>query len=200
MSARSIVIKIGGSLYDLPDLGRRLSCFLAELDSSRLLLVPGGGPTVEAIRQLDSCHRLGEDASHWLALQALSVNARFLVQLLLESRAELMSELVELPGAWERRALPILDPFPFALANDACSDRLPHSWETTSDSLAARVATVAGVHRLVLLKSCDLPADMTWAEATRRGLVDKHFAAILASISPRLQEIKVVNFRHWQPR
>jgi aspartokinase-like uncharacterized kinase len=195
-----MVIKVGGSLFDLPDLGPRLSRFLAELGSPRLLIVPGGGPTVEAIRQLDRHHRLGEEASHWLALQALSLNARFLAHLLREHSAAITGELVELPGLWERRALPIVDPFPFALADDACPGRLPHSWETTSDSLAARLANVTGIGRLVLLKSSALAAGMNWTDAARHGLVDTNFAAIADSISSPALEIQVVNFRHGQLR
>ena len=60
------VFKVGGSLFDLPDLGQRLA-WLAEAQLSTVLLVPGGGPTAEIIRNLDRRHRLGEEAAHWLA-------------------------------------------------------------------------------------------------------------------------------------
>ena len=45
------VIKLGGSLLDLPDLGVRLTRFLHELtpQDSSLILV-GGGPIVDAVR------------------------------------------------------------------------------------------------------------------------------------------------------
>ncbi len=38
----SIVIKVGGSLFDLPDLASRLTEFLNALDRRQWLLVPGG--------------------------------------------------------------------------------------------------------------------------------------------------------------
>src|SRR5437763_17043375 len=79
MTAPLRIVKVGGSLYDLPDLGPRLRAWLGP---TRTLIVPGGGPTVEAIRVLDRVHGLGDEAAHWLALHALSVNARFLARLL----------------------------------------------------------------------------------------------------------------------
>ena len=51
------------------------------LAGKNILLIPGGGPTADAIRTFDKAHGLGEEASHWLALHALALNAHFLVNL-----------------------------------------------------------------------------------------------------------------------
>src|SRR5687768_7883128 len=75
MSRRWQVVKVGGSLYDWPALSIRLTMFLQKLDKAPVLVVPGGGATADAIRQFDQVHRIGEVAAHWLALQALSINA-----------------------------------------------------------------------------------------------------------------------------
>src|SRR5207248_2464665 len=77
----SLVVKVGGSLYDLPDLGPRLHAFLRSLDRPEVLLIPGGGPTADVVRDLDRRHGLGEETAHWLALHALAVNAHFLAAL-----------------------------------------------------------------------------------------------------------------------
>src|SRR5262249_50260144 len=53
---------------------------------------------------------------------------------------------------------------------------LPHCWEVTSDSLAARVAVVAQARQLVLLKSGSIPEAMSWVEAGRGGYGDAYFA------------------------
>src|SRR5437870_4383113 len=73
-----VIVKVGGSLYELPDLRERLRAWIAQIGAARVLLVPGGGMTAEAIRAFDRVHQLGEEASHWLAIRTLSVNARFL--------------------------------------------------------------------------------------------------------------------------
>ena len=79
----------------------------------------------------------------------------------------------------------------FAVADEAMPGRLPHSWAVTSDSLAVRVAQVAGIRKLVLLKSCDVPASGQWSEA-----VDAAFADSLAAAGPAL-EVTMINFRQW---
>jgi aspartokinase-like uncharacterized kinase len=177
-----IVVKVGGSLFDLPDLGRRLALWLPP--SRDVLLVPGGGPTADAIRRLDSVHRLGQERSHWLALGALALNARFLAGLLPGAA------VVEDPCLQEGTA--VLDALAFARADEGWPGRLPHTWDVTSDSIAARAAVVARAGELVLLKSAALPAGVDWVEAARLGLVDPHFAATAAPLGG---PVRVVDFR-----
>ena len=76
------ILKVGGSLYDLPDLGSRLQPWLSQAKSTDIILVPGGGVTVDVIRDFDRIHRLGEKRAHWLALYAMRLNAEFLAKLL----------------------------------------------------------------------------------------------------------------------
>src|SRR5262245_33378494 len=76
-----VVVKVGGSLYDLPRLGVHLRAWLDQLETRRVLLVPGGGATVEAIRSLDRLHSLGQKCAHGLALQAMGLNAHVLMHL-----------------------------------------------------------------------------------------------------------------------
>lgn len=186
LSAALVVVKVGGSLYDLPDLGRRLRAWLARLDAAQVLLVPGGGATADAVRAFDRRHALGEEAAHWLALRALTVNAHFLQTLLPGA------EVVAQPSA--RGALSVLDAYAFGRADDGLPGCLPHCWDVTSDAVAARAAVVARAERLVLLKSVTVPAGLAWEEAERRGLVDAWFARVLAQ-SPGTLTVSAVNFR-----
>ena len=116
-----IVVKVGGSLFDLPDLGRRLRDFLADLPDNDRLVVPGGGATADVVRAYDHRHGLGEEASHWLALRACSLNAHFLAVLLPEAH------IVPQP----RCGLNILDPLAFALEDEGREAALPHTWDAT---------------------------------------------------------------------
>jgi 5-(aminomethyl)-3-furanmethanol phosphate kinase len=181
-----IVVKVGGSLFDLPNLRSRLRQWLTELGDANVLIVPGGGATAEAIRALDRTHQLGEGAAHWLAIEALSVNARFLQALLPEVR--LFGDfLPEVQGH-----LFLLDALPFFQADEARHDHLPHRWQVTSDSLAARAATLLTARELILLKSVDW-SGADWAEAGRAGVVDGYFADAM-QMAPALHA-RVVNFR-----
>ena len=74
----SCVIKIGGSLLGLPDLAQRVANFLADFSRPRPVLTCGGGPTVDLIRRWDRLHGIGEEASHWISVKALGINAHVL--------------------------------------------------------------------------------------------------------------------------
>jgi aspartokinase-like uncharacterized kinase len=188
-----VVVKIGGSLFDVPDLGHRLRRWLDASGLIRVVLVPGGGPLADAVRALDRRQNLGEEASHWLALQAMGVSASFLARIL--PGGVVVRDLAECPQCWLQKLTPILDALPFAVADEGKPGCLPHSWEVTSDSLAARVAVVLGGGRVILLKSTALPEAVDWSEAGRRGFVDRHFGQLVRGSAV---EVQVVNLRTWQ--
>ena len=73
----SILVKLGGSLLDLPDLGPRLAAFLNAQPPGPPLLVVGGGAGADRIRELDRAGRFYRaDQAHWLAIRAMTSNDR----------------------------------------------------------------------------------------------------------------------------
>jgi len=195
-SPRPVVVKVGGSLFDLPGLGQRLHLWLRQDAPPNVVLVPGGGELAEAVRKLDRAQHLGEEHAHLLALGAVSVAASFLAALLPDG--QVIPNLKAAAGCWKRGALPILDLAQFDLADRAQPGHLPHVWDVTSDSLALRAAIVAGAWRLILLKSVPLPANADWNEVSRQGIVDRYFPKALAAA--KLLDVQALNFRDWEPR
>ncbi len=186
-----VVVKVGGSLFDLPDLGPRLRAWLGALETRAVLLVPGGGPTADVVRAFDRVHSLGQETSHWLALHALSVNAHFLAALLAPLPAVLIEEVEAAPAWWQAGAVPVLDACRFVLKDEGRPGALPHHWSVTSDSIAARAAVVAEARRLVLLKSVTVPEGTSWADASQAGWLDGYFPTAIA----RGLEVCCVKFR-----
>ena len=191
MTIAPVVVKVGGSLYDLTDLGLRLQRWLEGLREDRVILVPGGGPTVDVLRDLDRKHRLGEDTSHELALRLLAINARFLAALL--KHGFVVDSLDACSVIWELRGIPLLDCHAFLGTESERETNLPHSWDATSDSIAAYVARHACARRLVLLKSTGDPTHGDWVEAARLGIIDPCFARAVGSDLA----VEVVNLRRW---
>jgi aspartokinase-like uncharacterized kinase len=185
-----VVVKLGGSLFDLPNLGRHLSSYLNEL-AAPVLLVPGGGALVDAIRDLDRLHSFGEEVSHWLSLRAMSVNAHMVSNLIAGS--EIVQDLAGCHQGLKCGNIAILDALEFACQDEGNPGCLPHSWSVTSDSIAARVAVVIGATELVLLKSVDWQSDAGWRAAEERGVVDSYFKT---QIRPTIS-VRVANFRRW---
>jgi 5-(aminomethyl)-3-furanmethanol phosphate kinase len=193
--ANDLVVKVGGSLADLPNLGGGLRSWLDLQLTAQILLVPGGGPAADWIRDLDASEHLGPERSHWLALRALTFAAHVLATRL--PGAIVIQGLEEREPAWRRGQVPVLDMHTFARADEARPDHLEHSWDVTSDALAARVAVVAGMSHLVLLKSCSFSEPIDWSLAARRGLVDAAFPAVVRAAGRGLH-VSALNFRAWQ--
>jgi aspartokinase-like uncharacterized kinase len=161
-----IVAKVGGSLFELPDLAQRLRSWI-EHQQGHVLLVPGGGSLVAAIRQLDRLHGLGEECSHWLALRAMTMNAHVLAKLISDVA------VIHRHGQSTVAKVNILDAFAFFEVHDL----LPHSWDVTSDSIAAQVAISFVADALVLLKSARPPGPVaTWST---NGYCDPWFSRIV---------------------
>lgn len=185
-----VVAKVGGSLFDLPDLAPRLRSWLRTLATTDVLLVPGGGAAANVIRDLDSCHHLGEEQAHWLALRAMVLNAHFLAALL--PPAAVIDDPLRCPASTPA----ILDAHAFLRADEGRPGSLPHAWTVTSDAVAARVAVWGKAVRLFLLKSVTIPAAMSWEESARRGLVDATFPEVLRQ-APHGLEVQAINLRAW---
>jgi aspartokinase-like uncharacterized kinase len=187
----TVVVKVGGSLFDLPDLGPRLEAWIGARSGARIILVPGGGAAAGVVRDLDRRHSLGAEASHWLALRALRLNAEFLAAILRRVPAQVIEDLNECAGLWSRSVLPVLDAYAFARADEGRPGSLPHSWLVTSDSVSARVSVVTGASQLILLKSVTIPQEMSWQQASMLGLVDEHFP----TIAEQIPSARAINFR-----
>jgi 5-(aminomethyl)-3-furanmethanol phosphate kinase len=180
-----IVVKVGGSLYDWPGLGPALRAFVAALAPSRVLLVPGGGDFADAVRKLHAVHGLTEEQSHRLALESLWAAMSFLRTLV--PGAEYAAHPAE-PLPWP---VTILDSHVYC---QIAAGHLPHTWEVTSDSIAARAAVDCGAERLMLLKSIDVPPGTPWDEAAGHGWVDPYFTRALAGFGG---VVEAVNLRTW---
>ena len=160
-----IVVKIGGGLLAHP---RHLDAVLAEIAAASqhgaLLLVPGGGPFADAVRDVDRRLGLSDDAAHWMAVLAMDQFAHLIVGRF--AGAVLVFEPGEIGRAHAAGRVPVLAPYRWLREMDP----LPHSWAVTSDSIAAWVAGQMGAERLVLVKP---------PYATGTALVDAYFPQAL---------------------
>jgi 5-(aminomethyl)-3-furanmethanol phosphate kinase len=173
------VVKVGGGLGD--DALPALCNTLGELGARHpLLVVPGGAGFADAVREADRRFGLRAAAAHRMAILGMEQFGWLLSELI--PGAERCADLARVGAGRTTVLLPAALPL----------DRLPASWEVTSDSIAAWVADRAGAGRLVLVKEVDgLYADwpprgeslarLTVAElaARRTGGVDEYLPTML---------------------
>ena len=141
------VVKVGGGLSGikgvLPRLGRAL---IEAARVTRLIVIPGGGPFADAVREFDLRVGLSNDAAHWMAILAMDQCAHVIADY--TPGARVVDEPGQIPLVLRAGAIPVLAPSRWLRA----ADELPHSWDVTSDSLAAYLAGLLGATRLTLIK------------------------------------------------
>ena len=169
-----VVVKVGGGLLACADnLDRVLGVIRERARHRRLLIVPGGGPFADAVRALDKQVHLSDDAAHWTAILAMDQYAHVLVDRLPGS--VLVVDRGEIAAAFDTGLIPILAPSRWMRA----ADPLPHSWDVTSDSIAAWVAGALGAPQA--------RADQAVRRLRRTDLVDPYFQrALPARVSPEV--------------
>lgn len=170
----NIIIKLGGSLLNLPHLANALQTVLSQRAEHRCLIVTGGGATTDVVREWSRIHTLADETAHWLAIASLDLNRRLLEQLL--GFGSVVSR-EEAEQAWDRDPRPLLlKTEQFLAAEEAEVGRsIPHTWDVTSDSLAAWIAMRWPAEELILLKSVPAPVGLSAIDASVAGLVDTYF-------------------------
>jgi aspartokinase-like uncharacterized kinase len=174
-----VVVKVGGSLLDLADLPARLQRLIAELLPSPVAIVAGGGAAADVVRAWDERFELDASTSHWLAIQAADLNARLLARLIRGCCVAKSWEAVAQAWREQKTAILMLAPL-LRRAEDAGESTPPHSWDVTTDSIAAWSARRLGA-RLLLAKSLNAPTGV--ASAAAAGMVDRWFDRASAGVA-----------------
>jgi len=188
------VVKVGGSLFDWNQLPIALGRWLDAQSPACNILIAGGGGLADVIRQADATHALGEQTAHELCVDLLGVMAR-LLEALLAGRALRVtySNLQERQTANRLPGCCVLDVRDFLdIESTAPLRSLPHSWDVTSDSIAAWVACALPANQLVLLKSREPPGEPSPDALAAAGYVDRGFPT---AVAPFAGTVRMVNLR-----
>ncbi len=169
-SRRLIAIKAGGGLTAFPGALDRVARAVGELAGQyRVLVLPGGGPFADAVRAFQQQETVSTDAAHWMAILAMDQYAHVLAERI--PGAVLVDEPGAVMAGLDQAAVVVLAPYRWMRAADV----LPHTWNATSDSVAAFVAGAFDAAYLVLIKPVD---------SSDPRIVDPCFASVLPSNLP----------------
>ncbi len=129
------MLKIGGSLFDCSkELLKRVAA-----ENTDVLVVPGGGVFADVVRDVYAKGGLSDDTAHWMALLAMDQYGYYLS----DGTGVPLSDKIRGKGTRIARAYEILRK----------DDALPHSWDVTSDTIAAWMAWKSGSK---LIKATDV--------------------------------------------
>jgi aspartokinase-like uncharacterized kinase len=153
-----VILKLGGSLIEKSrDILRVLVDYARERDGDKnrdftLVLIPGGGPFAETVRNISATMSIPDETAHWMAVLAMHQHGLFLAACIGGGEAEI--PLVESVDENEiDRAGPICILLPYKILKQ--DDCLPHTWDVTSDTIAAFVANRLGEKRFIKLTDVD---------------------------------------------
>jgi aspartokinase-like uncharacterized kinase len=166
---RLAAVKLGGGISaDTVALAAATVAIAAAAAMHPLVVLPGGGPFADAVRAFDARARLSAAAAHWMAIVAMDQYA-FAIADKLEAGV-VVYDSDGIRAALAGGQVPVLAPFRWMYAADV----LPHSWEVTSDSIAAFLAGALDAEVLVLLKPVagepEALVDSVFRTATPAGL------------------------------
>ena len=157
------VVKLGGATCRDAEARWRALQAIGHLARRRpILVVPGGGAFADQVRLAQRAQGFSDDTAHWMAILAMDQVAHLIAGEL--DDAMLINRRLDIAAAHDAGKIPVLAPYAWMRATDT----VPHSWDITSDSIAAFIAGELGAHELILVKPIDGPLE---------ELVDRGFAA-----------------------
>ncbi|MCW4031419.1 MAG: delta 1-pyrroline-5-carboxylate synthetase [Candidatus Bathyarchaeota archaeon] len=144
------IIKVGGSLAEKPELLRALCSKLSVLARNySLVVVPGGGRFADVVRDYDNRFNLSDEISHRMAILGIDQFGLLLTQIIPSSCATyLLDDAKQLS---ETGVVPVFLPSRMFIREDP----LKNSWDVTSDSIAALIASRLRAAKVLLVTDID---------------------------------------------
>jgi 5-(aminomethyl)-3-furanmethanol phosphate kinase len=174
------VVKLGGSLANSEELPRWLDV-IAAAGAGKVVLVPGGGPWADEVREAQKREGFDDRVAHRKALRAMEQYGHVLAGM----RASLVpaAGIAEINQALRNRQIAVWMPHDMVTADPS----IPESWDVTSDSLAAWLARQLNASALLLVKSLKPDGPQPGIEdLMRRGWVDSAFAKFTSGMHLRI--------------
>ena len=171
-AAHVTVVKLGGSYAHAAELKPWLAAIVA--CAGRAVLVPGGGPFADAVREAQARMGFDDRAAHHMALTAMDQYGCALAGL--GHNLARAASVAAIQAALDEGQVPIWSPAAMVLAADA----IPASWDVTADSLAAWLTGQIAAPRLLLVKRIrPAGACLRATDLVAQGLVDAVFPEFL---------------------
>lgn len=182
------IIKLGGSLLsDVTTLTQCLSTIKQQYNDN-IVIVPGGGVFADQVRKLQKQYQFNDETAHHLAILAMQQTALILKSI--QADFLIADSVAAIQRAVKSRTIIIWSPEIAELNASA----IKASWNITSDSLAAWLATQLSATELILIKSAEIPVKLDDLKMQQLGLVDQAFSVFTKHAD---YKITLINKQHF---
>ncbi len=169
---RRAVVKLGGSTAGAAEMGDWISALAGS--NLPLVIVPGGGPFADQVRQAQGHLGFSDRAAHAMAILAMDQFGHVILDR--EERLVSARSLDDVQCALQGGRNPVWLPSSATIPEPG----IPASWDVTSDSIAAWLAGRIGAEALLLIKqTAAIPEAADIDGLTAAGVIDAGLAAML---------------------
>lgn len=182
-----VIVKLGGSLYQATELKHWLTTLQQLSSQQRIIIVPGGGPFADQVRQAQKIHNISDSHAHHMAILAMAQFGVLLSDLLPSC------QIFSLPSEHSIAHHPLS----IWLPNEQLlkHPNLAQNWDVTSDSLALWLAHEFQADKLTLIK-CKPPEHITSIDKLNTmGFIDNAFSTLA---SQQAIPIEIIAADHYQ--
>lgn len=170
------VAKLGGSIANSSELPKWLDT-IGTSGAGRVVVVPGGGPWADEVRAAQQREGFDDRQAHREALRSMEQYGKFLMQ----KRPDFApaADITRMRQILHDGRVAVWMPYDMVTADPT----IPESWDVTSDSLAAWLATRLDASGLLLVKSFALSGDATnIAQWVQNDWVDPAFGKFTLAV------------------
>lgn len=189
-----LVVKLGGSLYNTPELRHWLTALTDYSKQQPIVIVPGGGPFADQVRTAQTLHHFDDSHAHHMALLGMAQFGILMSGIVPQCQLVRYSEINK----------SAMQPLSIWLPDDdlLAVRELKHSWSVTSDSLAIWLSQQLEADELIIIKHAEnIPTSITHLvndQILDTGFKDFHQAL---PISTRLMHVQDYdNFEQFQTK
>ncbi|MBP2172133.1 aspartokinase-like uncharacterized kinase [Methanococcus voltae] len=150
-----VILKIGGSLtLNCENLLKELKIQIKELNDinnlikTKLLIIPGGGNFANNVRDIYEKTNLSDDGAHKLATLCTDLTGVYMKDI---SNVKTANNIYDVKDMFRYEDLLIFLPSNLILS----TDKLPRSWDVTSDSFAGYIADLIDCKKLIIATDVD---------------------------------------------
>jgi 5-(aminomethyl)-3-furanmethanol phosphate kinase len=183
-----IVVKLGGSLSQSDTLVNCLNSVEQNYQGRAVVIVPGGGAFADQVRLAQQRWEFDDTTAHRMAILAMQQMALLIKGL--KGDFSIARSVTDIRKQLNRHKIVIWSPDIVGLDNAA----IQASWDITSDSLAAWLATALSASELILVKSAIIDASLSLQQLANQNIIDKGFCDLVRQATFKIQVINQQDF------